>query len=81
MFTNQKLLVLRSIYIVCPLLVRLGHFLALEKCVLIPTKILKYLGLLIDSRKLAFLLPEEKRNRFAEFKGRVVVKRFGAFCR
>lgn len=68
LFTNQKLLVLRSIYIVCQLLVRLGYFLALEKCVLIPTKILKYLGLLIDSQKLAFLLPEEKRNRFAELR-------------
>lgn len=51
-----------------PVLVRLGYFLALEKCVLIPTKILKYLGLLIDSQKLAFLLPEEKRNRFAELR-------------
>lgn len=51
-----------------PVVSNIRVFLALEKCVLIPTKILKYLGLLIDSQKLAFLLSEEKRNRFAELR-------------
>jgi hypothetical protein len=50
------------------MLARLGYFLALGKCVFIPTQVLKYLGLFIDSTKLAFLLPEEKKCRFAQLR-------------
>ena len=58
----------RSIYIVCQVLVRLGYFLNLSKCVLQPTQCLKFLVMLCDSQKLGFLLPEGKRLAFIELR-------------
>ncbi|KAJ8300402.1 LOW QUALITY PROTEIN: hypothetical protein KUTeg_021921 [Tegillarca granosa] len=54
----------KGLYIVCQVLIRLGYFIALTKCNFEPPQILLYLGMLIDSRKLAFILPAQKKERF-----------------
>ncbi|VDI23460.1 Hypothetical predicted protein [Mytilus galloprovincialis] len=54
----------KSLYILCQVLVRLGYFLNLEKCCFIPTRCLKFLGMFCDSAKLAFILPEQKKESF-----------------
>ena len=65
-------LAFKSLYIVCQILVRLGYFLNLAKCVLVPTRCLKFLGMLCDSRKLSFLLPEDKKLSFAELRENIL---------
>ncbi|VDI64552.1 Hypothetical predicted protein, partial [Mytilus galloprovincialis] len=65
-------LALKGLYIVCQVLVRLGYFLNLTKCVLTPTKCLKFLGMLCDSRKMAFILPQEKKISFSELKEKIL---------
>ena len=65
---GNRLAALRALYIVCEVLTRLGYFLALLKCKFEPCRILKFLGLLILSAKLAFQLPVEKIRRFVELR-------------
>ena len=48
--------VIKSIYVMCRLLTSLLYFLNLLKCRLKPTKCVKFLGMLLDSEKLAFIL-------------------------
>ena len=55
----------KGLFIVCEVLLRLGYFLALKKCVFYPCQILKFLGMIIDSIRLAFIIPVEKRKSFA----------------
>lgn len=54
-----------SLYIVCRVLIMLGYTLGLAKCVLIPTGRILYLGMLVDSHRQAFLIPEVKKEKFA----------------
>ena len=48
-----------ALYIVCLVLVHLGYFLGLSKCILSPTTRLVFLGLWVDSHEQAFLIPRE----------------------
>lgn len=57
-----------ALFVVCLVLVKLGYFLGLNKCVLIPTTRLVFLGLIIDSVEQAFLVPQEKREKFASLR-------------
>jgi len=59
---------LRSLFIVCQVLIRLGYFLNLKKCVLSPTTTLRFLGMLVNSEELAFIVPEDKKMKFIEIR-------------
>lgn len=52
------------VYILLQILTRLGYTLALQKCQLIPSTSVKYLGFIIDSEKQAYMLPTEKKRKF-----------------
>ena len=58
---TQVLKAYKSLYIVCQLLVRLGYFIGLGKSVFEPTQIILFLGMLVDSVKQAFVLPDKKK--------------------
>lgn len=51
--------------IVCEVLVRLGYFIGLSKSVFLPCQVIKFLGMLVESVKQAFLLPDSKKKSFA----------------
>lgn len=57
-----------AVYIVISLLSNLGYTIGLKKSVLIPTRQLEYLGLIIDSEKQAFRVPERKVQSFAKLR-------------
>ena len=51
-------------FIACSVLLSLGYFIGLKKCVLKPQRVVRFLGYLCDSEKQAFILPEDKRLKF-----------------
>ncbi|KAJ7354910.1 hypothetical protein OS493_029018 [Desmophyllum pertusum] len=53
---------LAALYVVCKVLINLGYFLGLSKCVLSPSTRLTFLGMAIDTSSLAFLVAKEKRE-------------------
>lgn len=63
----------RVLYIVCNILVRLGYFVGLKKTIT-SNKSLKFLGLVIDSCKQTFLIPDEKKFTFAKMRGHILVR-------
>ena len=52
-------------FIACTILTSLGYFIGLKKCVLQPSTALRFLGYICDSLKQAFILPQDKRAKFA----------------
>lgn len=62
---NGKFKALKSLYIVCQVVIRLGYFIGLDKSVFEPCQVIGFLGMLIDSVKQAFVLPEKKKVAFA----------------
>ena len=54
-----------ALNIVCRLMVHLGYFLGLRKCVLVPVNCITYLGMEVNSSLQAFQIPESKNVRFA----------------
>lgn len=54
----------RAIYVLCQVMTRLGYTLALAKSQLVPVQVIRFLGMLIDSLRLAFIVPEDKRAKF-----------------
>lgn len=54
----------RAIFIVCSLLTALGYTIALNKSQLIPVHILRFLGMMIDAVRGAFVIPQDKRQKF-----------------
>lgn len=69
---EKALLAVKALYIVCEVLCRLGYFVNLQKSVFIPTTLLKFLGMLIDSNRLAFVIPEMKLERFALLRNQIL---------
>ena len=61
---SSVVMALKGLYVVCQVLVRLGYFLNIQKCMVVPTQKLKFLGMWCDSQKLAFL-PDDKKASFA----------------
>ena len=51
-------------YITTKTLTSLGYTIAIAKSVLDPTQVVRYLGYLCDSQKSAFILPDDKREKF-----------------
>lgn len=44
----------KALYIVCEVLIRLGYFVNITKSVFVPCRVIKFLGMLVDSLRLAF---------------------------
>ena len=62
-------------FIVVKVLVHLGYFLGLKKCVLIPVTRIVYLGMIVESLVQAFSVPKEKRDRFAQLREGILVRK------
>lgn len=61
-----------ALYLTCTVLIILGYTLGLNKSVLIPQTLLLYLGMCVDSKLQAFIIPEEKKHKFAEVRERLL---------
>ena len=55
---------LAACYIICEVLTRLGYFINLQKSVLQPCQVIKFLGMLVDTFKRTFRIPSDKRLGF-----------------
>ena len=64
---------MKSLYIMCQVLIRLVYFLNLNKCFFQPTQCLQFLGMLCYSQKLAFLLPNERKLAFIKLRDSILV--------
>ena len=65
-----------ALYIVCTVLVGLGYFLGIPKCVLAPATRIQYLGLIVDSAAQAFRIPEDKKLKFAQGREQIILREF-----
>jgi hypothetical protein len=54
----------RALFVVCQVLGRLGYTLGLSKCVFVPVQFLLFLGMFLDSIRLAFVVPPKKKEKF-----------------
>lgn len=61
-----------AIYIMCQLWCRLGYTLSLSKGVFVPTKELRFLGLVINSALPAFLVPDDKKATFKSLREQIL---------
>ena len=52
-------------FIAAGVLISLGYFIGLAKSSLLPKRIVKFLGFLVDSQRCAFILPEDKKHKLA----------------
>ena len=56
-------------------LISLGYFIGLSKSSLIPARVVKFLGFLVDSQLCAFRLPEDKKIKFATLREHILANR------
>ena len=61
-----------ALYIVCLVLVNLGYFLGLPKCVLVRVTSIGYLGMIVDSIAQAFRIPEDKKIKFSQLREQIL---------
>lgn len=61
-------------FIACSVLTDLGYFIGLSKSCLAPKTALRFLGYIVDSEKQAFILPEDKRRKFASLREDILGK-------
>ena len=59
-------------FIACTILISLGYFIGLKKCVLQPSTALRFLGYICDSLKQAFILPQDKHAKFASLQDSIL---------
>lgn len=57
-----------AIAVACQLLVQLGFFLGIKKSVLVPTQVIRFLGLLTDTVRQTFVVPGDKKQKFADLR-------------
>ena len=55
---------LAACYIICEVLTRLGYFIGLNKSMLEPCQVVKFLGMLVDTSKQTFRIPNDKKVSF-----------------
>lgn len=58
-FEQAKLAIVKA----CLLLIQLGFTLALKKSILVPTQIIRFLGMLVDTVRQAFMVPDDKKEK------------------
>ena len=66
-------------FIACTILISLGYFIGLKKCVLQPSTALRFLGYICDSLKQAFILPQDKRSKFASLRDSILAHKAVSF--
>ena len=59
-------------FIASIVLVSCGYFISLKKSILSPVEVIPFLGFLSDSTKQAFLLPEDKKLKFAALRDSLI---------
>ena len=64
-----------AIFIAAFVLISLGYFIGLSKFSLIPAQVVRFLGFLVDSQLCAFLLPEDKKIKFATLREHILANR------
>ena len=64
-----------ALYVVCRVLTGLRYLLGLDKCILSPATRLQYLGMLIDTNEQAFIVPQDKRQKFVKLRELFLVAR------
>ena len=62
-------------FIAAAVLISLGYFIGLAKSSLLPKRIVKFLGFLVDSQRCAFILPEDKKRKFAALRESILDKK------
>lgn len=63
-------------YFLLELLTRLGYTLSWKKSQFVPSQVVKYLGYFIDSSKMAFSLPGEKKMSFSKLRESILLSNF-----
>ena len=67
---------LAAAYIMCYLLVEAGYFIGLDKSQSTPSTCVCFLGFVCDSVRQAFVVPQEKRNKFATLREEILSSPF-----
>ena len=67
---------LAAAYIMCYLLAEAGYFISLDKSQSTPSTCVHFLGFVCDSVRQAFLIPQEKRNKFATLREEILSSPF-----
>ena len=62
-------------FIAVAVLISLGYFIGLAQSSLLPKRIVKFLGFLVDSQHCAFILPEDKKHKFAALRESILEKK------
>lgn len=65
---------LKSLYVVCEILTRLGYFINIDKSKFVPSTVIRFLGMLVDSDRMSFLVPEDKIEKFLDLKDEILTK-------
>ena len=73
-FSNFQL-AQKAAFIACSVVLSLGYFIGLKKSCLIPSTARRFLGYICDSNRQAFLLPQGKKDRFAELREAILGKK------
>lgn len=62
-------------FITCSTLVSLGYFIGLSKSCFEPSTSIRFLGYICDSRRQAFILPDDKRRKFASLRDTILANK------
>ena len=73
-FSNFQLAQMAA-FIACCVVISLGYFIGLKKSCLTPSTSRRFLGHICDSEKQAFLLPQDKKDKFAELRDAILCKK------
>ena len=73
-FSNFELAQMAA-FIACSVIVSLRYFTGLKKSCLTPSMPRRFLGYICDSERQAFLLPQDKKDRFAELREAILGKK------
>ena len=62
----------KMVYVLLEVMTRLGYTLSLKKSQLIPSTKIKFLGFYVDSEKEAFILPDDKKDKFVALREKIL---------
>ena len=62
----------KMVYVLLEVMTRLGYTLSLKKPQLIPSTKIKFLGFYVDSEKEAFILPDDKKDKFVALREKIL---------
>ena len=73
-FSNFQLAQMAA-FIACFVVISLGYFIGLKKSCLVPSTARRFLGYICDSERQAFLLPQDKKDKFAELREAILSRK------